>query len=127
MSASISPVSRPSKKGTPSSSRARRSSKRARTGAENSSGAHGIRRGSGRRRSARSRRGRAGKAREPTASDAARHGVAPLVPAVEGREIARVPGLAQPWGAQVPVGADLAHDIAQVVPEVDEGGAPPEP
>ena len=33
---------------------------------------------------------------------------AALVPAMEGREVVRVPGLAQPRGAEVPVGADLA-------------------
>jgi hypothetical protein len=35
---------------------------------------------------------------------------------MEGRVIARVPGLAQPWGGEVPIGADLAGDVAQVVP-----------
>ena len=47
MSASISPVIRPSKKGTAVSSSCRRSSMRARTGKENSSGMNGIRRLSG--------------------------------------------------------------------------------
>src|SRR5262245_37222634 len=50
-----------------------------------------------------------------------------LVPSVEVREVAGVPGPAEPGGAQVPVGADLARDGAQVVPEVDDRGAPPEP
>src|SRR4051794_20148054 len=49
------------------------------------------------------------------------------VPAVEARMVARVPGLPQPGRAQVPVGSDLAGDVAQVVPEVVDGGAPPEP
>ena len=51
----------------------------------------------------------------------------PLVPPVEGREVARVPGLAESRGAQVPVGADLARHGAQVVPEVDDRRAAPEP
>src|SRR5215213_1343327 len=46
---------------------------------------------------------------------------------MEGREVARVPRLAQPGGAEVPVRADLARDVAQVVPEVDGRGAAPEP
>ena len=49
------------------------------------------------------------------------------VPAVEGRVVAGVPGLAQPGSAEVPVGADLARDRAQVVPQVDDRRAPPEP
>src|ERR1700704_6277465 len=50
-----------------------------------------------------------------------------LVEAVERRAVARLPSLAHPRGAEVPVGADLAADGAQVVPQVDERGAPPEP
>src|SRR3954452_21646618 len=48
-------------------------------------------------------------------------------PPVERRDVAGVPGLAQPGGAQVPIRADLAGDRAQVVPEVDDRGAAPEP
>src|SRR3954471_8316754 len=56
------------------------------------------------------------------------HGISRApVPAVEARVVARVPGLPQSGRAQVPVGSDLAGDVAQVVPEVVEGGAPPEP
>src|SRR3954454_23422532 len=54
-------------------------------------------------------------------------GTGPPVPAVEGGELARVPGLAQPGRAQVVVRPDLAEDLAQVAPEVGERGAPPEP
>src|SRR5215218_4040609 len=61
------------------------------------------------------------------ASGGARPRCGPPVPAVEGPEVARVPGLAQPGCAEVPVGADLGADRAQVAPEVDERGAPPEP
>ena len=50
-----------------------------------------------------------------------------LVPAVERRVVAGVPLLAQARRAQVPVGADLAHHLAQVVPEVDEGRTSPVP
>src|SRR5215211_7251496 len=48
-------------------------------------------------------------------------------PAMEGRPVARVPGLAEAVHAEVPVGADLGADRAQVVPEVEDRGAPPEP
>ena len=51
----------------------------------------------------------------------------PLVPSVEGREVASRPGRAEPRGAQIPVLADLAHRRAQVPPQVAERGAPPEP
>src|SRR5215203_4647887 len=61
------------------------------------------------------------------ASGGARACCRPLAPAMERREVARVPGVAQPGGAEVPVGADLARDSPQVVPEVDDRGAPPEP
>src|SRR5207244_11929394 len=44
------------------------------------------------------------------------------VPAMEGREVASVPGVAQTGEAEVPVGADLARDSPQVVQEVDHGG-----
>ena len=44
----------------------------------------------------------------------------PLVPPVERREVARVPGRAESRGAQVPVGTDLARHGAQVLPEVDD-------
>jgi hypothetical protein len=46
---------------------------------------------------------------------------------MEGREVAGIPGLAQPGRAEVPVGADLAAHGPQVVPEIDDRGAPPEP
>src|ERR1700729_1079501 len=49
------------------------------------------------------------------------------VPAVEVREVARVPGLAEPRGAQVPVRADLGGGGAQVTPQVVERRAAPEP
>src|SRR5215831_10178736 len=50
-----------------------------------------------------------------------------LVPPVEGRELARVPGFAESGRAQIPVGADLTRHGAQVVPEIDGGRAAPEP
>src|SRR4051812_4163224 len=56
------------------------------------------------------------------ASGGARPHCGPPVPAVEGREVACVPGLVQAGRAEVPVGADLGVDLAQVVPEVDERG-----
>src|SRR6476619_792842 len=52
---------------------------------------------------------------------------AALVPAVEGSEVARVPGLAEPRFAEVPVRADLLTDRPEVLPEVDDGGPSPEP
>src|SRR5829696_9972368 len=61
------------------------------------------------------------------ASGGARACCGPSVPAMEGRPVARVPGLAEPAHAEVPVGADLGADRAQVAPEVDERGAAPEP
>src|SRR4051812_13089038 len=62
-----------------------------------------------------------------SSSASARACCGPPVPAMEGREVVRVPRVAQPGGAEVPVRADVAHDVAQVVPEVDGRGAPPEP
>src|SRR4051794_33616316 len=62
----------------------------------------------------------------PPTSGACRRGRLP-VPAVERRVLARLPGLAEPRSAQVPVGPDLAEDVAQVVPEVDDGRTAPEP
>ncbi len=50
-----------------------------------------------------------------------------LVPSMEGRQVARVPGLAKPRSAQIPVGADLARHGPQVVPEVHDRGSAPEP
>src|SRR5215213_279055 len=61
------------------------------------------------------------------ASGAARARCGTPVPAVEGRDVARVPSLAQSRRAQVPVRADLPGDGAQVVPDVDERRASPEP
>src|SRR3954454_14166526 len=49
------------------------------------------------------------------------------VPSVEWRVVARIPGFAQPGLAEVPVGAYLSRHDSQVVPEIHEGGAPPEP
>src|ERR1700683_2304015 len=46
---------------------------------------------------------------------------------MEGREVARVPSLAEPRGTQIPVGADLASHGPQVVPEIDDIRPPPEP
>src|SRR5271154_4305441 len=51
----------------------------------------------------------------------------PLVPSMEGRQVARVPSLAESRSLQVPVGADLARHGPQVVPEVDDRRAAPEP
>src|SRR5580658_3921860 len=51
----------------------------------------------------------------------------PPVPAVEVREVARVPGFAQPGGAQIPVRADLAGGGAQVTPQLVERRTAPEP
>ena len=48
----------------------------------------------------------------PLSGAASRRGAAPR-PAVEGRVVARVPGLAQPGRAEVPVGADLAASTAR--------------
>src|SRR5215204_3243060 len=61
------------------------------------------------------------------ASGGARACCGPPVPAMEGRPVARVPGLAEATHAEVPVGADLGADRAQVVPDVDERRAAPEP
>src|SRR5215210_3543122 len=61
------------------------------------------------------------------ASGGARAGCGPPVPAMEGRPVARVPGLAEAAHAEVPVGADLGADRAQVLPEVEERRAAPEP
>src|ERR1700722_16392221 len=49
------------------------------------------------------------------------------VPAVKLREVARVPGFAEPRGAQIPVWAGLAGGDAQVPPQVVERRAAPEP
>src|SRR5580692_9595569 len=50
-----------------------------------------------------------------------------LVPAVEGGEVACLPGLAQARGAEVPVRAGFAHRHLEVAPQVVERGAAPEP
>jgi hypothetical protein len=60
-------------------------------------------------------------------SGGARLGRVALVPAVEGREVACVPRLAQPRRAEVPVRTDFAGDRAQVVPQIDERGPAPDP
>src|SRR3974390_630953 len=49
------------------------------------------------------------------------------VPSVVERVVDGGPGLAESGRAQVPVWADLGRGCAQVVPQVVEGGAPPEP
>src|SRR6478736_6582636 len=51
----------------------------------------------------------------------------PPLPAVERGDVARVPRLAQPRGAEIPVGTDLARGGAEVAPEVVDGRAAPEP
>src|SRR3954449_10742201 len=61
------------------------------------------------------------------ASGGARACCGPLFPAVEGRPVARVPGVAQPGGAEVPVGTDVARHRPQIVPQVDYRWTPPEP
>src|SRR5215218_8492286 len=48
-------------------------------------------------------------------------------PAMEVREGARVPRVAQPGRAEVPVRPDLARDGPQIVPEVGDRRASPEP
>ena len=45
---------------------------------------------------------------------------------MEAREVPRVPRVAESGRAQIPVGADLAGNGAQVVPEIDGGRAAPE-
>src|SRR5215217_1073863 len=60
-------------------------------------------------------------------SDGARARRGPPVPAVERRHVTRVPGLPEAGGAEVEVGADLAADGPQVMPEVDHRRTPPEP
>src|SRR5664279_1813514 len=49
------------------------------------------------------------------------------VPSVEGRAVARGPGLAESRCAQIPVRADLAGRRAQITPEVLDRRATPEP
>src|SRR5215212_6494565 len=49
-------------------------------------------------------------------SGGARACCGPPVPAMEGRPVARVPGLAEPGGAEFPVRADVRGDRPQVVP-----------
>src|SRR3954447_17515276 len=61
------------------------------------------------------------------ASGGARACCGPPVPAMEGRQVARVPGLAEAARAEVPVGTDRARNVAQVAPEVHERGRSPEP
>src|SRR5207249_12117347 len=52
---------------------------------------------------------------------------AALVPAMELREVAGIPCLAQPRLSEIPVRPDLLTDRPEVVPEVDNGGPAPEP
>src|ERR1700735_2046699 len=56
-----------------------------------------------------------------------RHRLGAPVPAVELRVVLRVPGFAEPRSAQIPVRADLARGDAQVMPQVVERRAAPEP
>jgi len=50
-----------------------------------------------------------------------------MIPAVEVRKVARVPGLAEPGRAQVPIWSDLTRCVPQVVPEVVQRRSPPVP
>src|ERR1700685_2627259 len=50
-----------------------------------------------------------------------------LVPPVETRQVTRVPCLAEPRSAQIPVGADFLRRGAQVVPKIDDRWTSPEP
>src|SRR5215207_4153487 len=50
-----------------------------------------------------------------------------LVPAVERRVVARFPRVTQLGRSEVPVGMDLAEDLAQIAPQVIEGRPPPKP
>ena len=43
-----------------------------------------------------------------------------LVPAVKARSVARVPCIAEPRGAQIPVRTNLACDSAEVLPEIGD-------
>src|SRR5579862_7169832 len=56
-----------------------------------------------------------------------RLGRAGLAPAVEARQVARVPGLAKSRGAEVPVRTDFARNGAQIVPQVRDRRPAPEP
>src|SRR5438552_1186433 len=51
----------------------------------------------------------------------------PLVPSVEVRIVARVPRVAQPRSAEVPIGADLARGGAQIAAKIVDRGPSPEP
>ena len=46
---------------------------------------------------------------------------------MEGRQVARIPCLAEPRSFQIPVGADLARHGPQVMPEIDDRRPAPEP
>ena len=48
----------------------------------------------------------------------------PLVPAVETREVPRIPCLAESRSTQIPVWADFTRHDAQVVPKIDTDGRP---
>src|SRR5207247_3742675 len=61
-------------------------------------------------------------ARPPPGDEPLSPGGRPLVPAVEVGEVARLPGLSQSGGAEIPVGADLARDGPQVTAQVLDGG-----
>src|ERR1700720_1514434 len=50
-----------------------------------------------------------------------------LVPPVETREVTRIPCLAESRSTQIPVWADFARHVAQVVPKIDDRRTPPEP
>src|SRR5580700_2917279 len=50
-----------------------------------------------------------------------------LVPAVETREVTRIPCLAESRRAQIPVWADFARHGTQIMPKIDDRGTAPEP
>src|SRR5579862_92162 len=50
-----------------------------------------------------------------------------LIPAVEARQVARVPCLTESRSTQIPVGTDFARHCAEIVPKIDDRWAPPEP
>jgi len=59
--------------------------------------------------------------------DLGRFRIGSLAPPVEMRVVARIPGLTESRSAQIPVGAALARHGSQVVPEVYDRWAAPEP
>ena len=59
--------------------------------------------------------------------DLGRFRVGSVAPPVEGRQVSSVPGFAESRRAQVPVGADLTGQGAQVVPTSAIDGRAPKP